>query len=435
MSSFLTRTAVAGLMTLLACDAIAFSATHYALELEPDFEGRSLEARARITLQAGTEPASVLTLSSRRLQITSARWGRDVLELEKTAGGWSAPLTRAQARASQAVLEVSYKAGPSPGLVFGKDHVYTAFHTCHWLPCLESDLSRASIEIRLVLPAGFRSVASGRRLPSTNPGKRPDPHSWHQPSPYPLYTLGFAAGRFIEVMDTADPRLRYLGLAQDPQILRTKFRDSARMLAWFEDKAGSPLPHPVYTQVLVPGAVAQEASSFSLIGARYLDPILDNPQEDWIIAHEMAHQWWGNQITCASWSELWLNEAIAVFMTAAWKQHRWGEAAYRRELGLFEKSWQAATEAGFDKPLSWTGSYPSLRIKRAIHYSKGALFFHALREALGETVFWQGLRHFSTTQLGKTVRARDLQVAMEAKAGRSLQPLFEAWVYPERPAP
>lgn len=211
--------------------------------------------------------------------------------------------------------------------------------------------------------------------------------------------------------------------------LHAKFKDSARVLAFFEEKAGLPLPHPVYTQVLVPGGVAQEASSFSLIGKRMLDPILEEPQEDWVIVHEMAHQWWGNLITCAAWNEFWLNEGIAVFMTAVWKQQRWGEAAYQRELDLARKRWQLAKEAGFDKPLSWRGDYPSLSIMRAIHYSKGALFMNALRDEIGEHAFWDGFRRYSRVNAGRSVTANDLETAMEASAGRSLKTLFNAWVH------
>ncbi len=427
-------------LTVLAVNAQTFTGQHYELELRPDFEARVLDGKARIHLlaatgqdatgqaatgQADTAPASTLELLSPRLHIRHARLEGEDLPLEKTAGGWRVPLNAKQAQAAAFWLEIDYRASAGPGLEFGKHYVMTAFHTCRWMPCVGSDLSRASVAMSLDLPAGYRSVASGQRLAETSPG-RP---LWRQNQAYPLYTLGFAAGRFTELMDSVNPQLRYLGVNQDQAALAKKFKDSARMLDFFEDKAGMPLPHPIYTQVLVPGGAAQEASSFSLIGTRMLDPILEDPQEDWVIAHEMAHQWWGNLITCATWDELWLNEGVTVFMTAAWKQHRWGDAAYQRELVLLRQRWQDAKDIGFDKPLSWTGEYPSLKIKRAIHYSKGALFLNTLRDELGEQTFWDGLRRYSREHAGRSVVAGDLQAAMEKSAGRSLQALFDAWVY------
>jgi aminopeptidase N len=175
--------------------------------------------------------------------------------------------------------------------------------------------------------------------------------------------------------------------------------------------------------------VAQEVSRHAVIGKAMLDPILATPDEDWVIAHELAHQWWGNLITCADWNEFWLNEGITSFMTAAWKQQRWGEAAYQRELDLAGKRWERAKQAGYDKPLSWTGDYPSLGIKRAIHYSKGMLFMHALRQEMGEPAFWAGFKRYTQANVGRSVTAADLQQAMEAEAGRSLRVQFAAWVY------
>lgn len=62
-----------------------------------------------------------------------------------------------------------------------------------------------------------------------------------------------------------------------------------------------------------------------------MTPVLADPTDDWVIVHELAHQWWGNLISCATWQDFWLNEGITTFMTAAWKEHRFGRAAYDAE--------------------------------------------------------------------------------------------------------
>src|SRR6185436_12191835 len=109
-------------------------------------------------------------------------------------------------------------------------------------------------------------------------------------------------------------------------------------------------------------------------GTEEVAPILKDPHEDWAIAHELAHQWWGNSLTCADWSELWLNEGLTVFMVAAYKEARWGRADYERELALANKRWAAAKAQSFDVPLSWKGAYPSLKLKRAMAYAKSVVF-------------------------------------------------------------
>lgn len=393
--------------------AQGFSAERYELQLRPEVAAQVLFGRARIELRAGKMPSDFIDLPSPALQLLSVQVGDRPALAQRTPEGWRIALNERESQALMLSLELQYRAGASDGLVFGDELVYTAFHSCRWMPCAGPDLSRAAVGIELTLPPNWTSV-------STRQGAA---------QPYPLYTAGFAAGRFHAFVDAAEPRLRYLVQGDSEDRARAKFRDSARMLAFFEDKAGVPLPQPSYTQVLLPGSAAQEASSFALIGHRMLDPIAADPKEDWVIAHELAHQWWGNLITCASWHELWLSEGLVTFMTAAWKQERWGEAEYRREMTLARERWQRARDAGFDRPLSWAGDYPSLGFRRAIHYSKGALFFDALRRELGDAAFWDGLRRYTRAQFGRSVTARDLQASFEAAAGPSLQPLFDAWVY------
>ena len=122
-------------------------------------------------------------------------------------------------------------------------------------------------------------------------------------------------------------------------------------------------------------------------------------------------------------------------MVAAYKEKRWGRAAYAREMDLARERYQRAVDAGFDVPLTFEGSYPTLGIKRAIVYSKGALFMDALRREIGEKAFWSGLRAYTRAgvRAAGSVESCDFQEAMEASAGRSLAGLFETWVYGPHP--
>jgi aminopeptidase N len=149
-----------------------------------------------------------------------------------------------------------------------------------------------------------------------------------------------------------------------------------------------------------------------------------------VIVHELAHQWWGNLVTADGLEHFWLHEGVVVFMTAAWKEHRFGKAAYEAELDLARKRLARAREIGFDKPLAFPGPYPSLAARRAVQYSKGALFLDHLRRLLGERSFWAGLKLFTRTHAGGVVNGRDFQRAFEKASGRDLDAVFEEWVDP-----
>lgn len=211
--------------------------------------------------------------------------------------------------------------------------------------------------------------------------------------------------------------------------LRRSFAPTADMVEFFERKAGVDIPQRRYAQMLVPGSVAQEAVNLSLIGADLVNAMRADPQEDWVIAHELAHQWWGNAITCADLSQFWLNEGITVFMVAAWKEYRWGHDAYERELQLHRQRVEWAKAGGVDRKLTSRESYPSLPLRRAIHYSKGALFMDRLRQDLGDELFWRAFKRYTRTYLGKTVTSQDLQRSFEQTSRRDLSSLFDQWVY------
>jgi len=213
-----------------------------------------------------------------------------------------------------------------------------------------------------------------------------------------------------------------------PEQVRTMFADTARMVEFYQSKAGMPLPEGRYTQILVDKSGDQEDASLSMIERKSVEPRLADPQADGLIAHELAHQWWGNLVTCADWSELWLNEGMAGFMTAAYKEQRWGRAAYDHEIAVAQKAWDNAKAADLDRPLSWSGRYPSLRDKRRIAYGKSMVFLDKLRSELGEDSFWRGVRFYTQANAGHSVTAADLKAAFEAASGRDLALFFRDWV-------
>jgi aminopeptidase N len=188
-----------------------------------------------------------------------------------------------------------------------------------------------------------------------------------------------------------------------------------------------PIPRG-YWQLITAEPEAQEGAGFSLLGASVL-PSAADPQEDWAPVHELAHQWWGNLVTCESWRDFWLNEGLATFMTAAWKEHRWGRAAYDREMDLARRRLEAARAKGYDKPLAWSGTYPSLGLRRAVQYSKGALFLDALRARLGDDAFWRAVRLYTRRHAGGTAVSADLQAAVGAVAPGRADDLFRDWVF------
>lgn len=327
-------------------------------------------------------------------------------------------------------LIVNFHGSPIKGLVWGASYVYTNYDPCTWMICFEEPGVRAKFEIQLKVPEDMKIISNGNLVSVSGGSGGLRSEVWEESRSYASYLYGFAVGHFERVTQKLGSfELEYLGSSDNQDELKKKFKDTERIVRFFEEKSGVQIPLKKYTQVLIPGDEAQEKNGFSVLGKSFVDPILSDPTEDWAIVHELAHQWWGNLLTCKSWDHFWLNEGFVVFMTAAYKQVQWGQAAYDREMELAKKRYQRAIDAKFDVPLTFGGTYPSLGIKRAIVYSKGALFLDALREDVGEKAFWKGLKEYTLQNQLSSVESKDFQKAMEKSAEKSLSKIFERWVY------
>jgi len=412
-----------------------FDVTHYALALTPDIQNRTLSGREVITLRATKDRLRSLIFSGSALSIDSATLDGVPVVVETGEETLSIRLAEPLARGRAVRLELTYHGRPARGLSGSATSLYTSYFACDWMICAQETFGdKAAFSLALKVPAGIDTLSVGRRVARIRTSDGREIHRWTEPRPYSAYLFGFAVGRFARVEERVDARVRaarlvYLSDVADEGELRQRFAETGGIVRFFADKAGAPLPVAAYSQLLVEGREAQEAASYSVLGVEALPTRADEPSQDWAIAHELAHQWWGNLVTSATLKDFWLNEGVTTFMTAAWKEHRYGPAAYEAELAVARGRLEKARAAGFDKPLAWEGRYPNLGTRRAIQYSKGALFMDHLRTTLGEEAFWAGLRRYTRAHAGKTVTSLDLEKAMEAASGRDLRPVFLEWVF------
>lgn len=412
-----------------------FEVAAYALELAPNIQARSVEGRETITLKATVDGVRRLAFSPNALKIDLATINGVAVGHTMESDALVIDLPDPLERGRDVKLVLTYHGRPARGFSGSATTLYTSYFACDWMICQQKEFGRKSaFTIDLRVPAGMASLSVGSMV-----ARRPGPaggevHTWTAPRPYSAYLFGFAIGpfaRFSERIGTR--RLSFLSATSDVAELRRRFAETREMVTFLSKKAGLPLPVNDYSQVLVPGDEAQEAATYSVLGAAALPSAPGNPFQDWAIVHELAHQWWGNLVTCSTLREFWLNEGITAFMTAAWKEHRYGRTAYEAELEVARSRLAKAQLRNFDRPLAWDGAYPDLGTRRAIQYSKGALFMAQLRTTLGDAAFWAGLRKYTRSHAGGSVTSLDLQRAMQAASGRDLQPLFREWVFGDVP--
>lgn len=314
-----------------------------------------------------------------------------------------------------------------------------------WFPAHDSPNERLTTEIIVAAPAGYTVVSNGRLVsePSDTPGRDGlKTWRWLQDKDHVTYLVTLVVGKF-DVVDVAPPNSDiplpvYVPEGKGPLVKQT-FDNTARMLELFERRFDEPYPWDKYANLVVWnfGAGGMEnTSASSLYDTAVLDAIaLNDSDMDGLNSHELAHQWFGDLITCKTWEHIWLNEGWATYSTSLWLEERDGyQNGYLRNLygamrGLADRDQldpnSTATRPGMVSPVY---AHPWEVFRRTSNpYPKGAATLHMLRSILGEELFFEGVREYVDRYKFKTVETDDFRKVLEEVSGLSLEHFFTQW--------
>jgi aminopeptidase N len=196
------------------------------------------------------------------------------------------------------------------------------------------------------------------------------------------------------------------------------------------------------------------AAGLTLLPESYAQGLVKQPEDLWLLADELAHQWYGIGIATKDWSDLWLSKGITAFLADSFLGQRVGKAAYERELQHSRQMYDQLRKEGKDRPLSNSDWTTHDEADGEIPEYKGAWFSYLVNQLMGDGTFWNGLRLYTGDQWGKAASSEDLQKAFDAvdtgnvstdkKSGSSgrrggrksakntakpLDTLFDMWVY------
>ena len=317
--------------------------------------------------------------------------------------------------------------------------------------------------LRIVLPEGFDCVASGdprgsdqvtlRDLLSLTNGR-----TFVFTAANPLRYFAVIVSRFVHVADdtlllppdierpkdaggvrvSVDANPRQLGNA------RTLLGDTKSIMAFYAGLLGD-VPYSSLSVALVehelPGG--HSPAYFAVLNspvpsARTTwrgDPASFPGFQEFFVAHELAHQWWGHAVGWRNYHDQWLSEGLAQYFAALYAQHVRGDRAFERMLRQFRRWAVAESDEG---PVSLGSRLGHLRreprVFRALVYNKGAAVLHMLRRLVGDEHFFGALRRFYRDQKFQKAGTLDLRAAFEVESGRSLERFFDRWIYnPELP--
>ncbi len=288
-----------------------------------------------------------------------------------------------------------------------------------WFPCNDHPGSKASYRITVTTDSPYRVVANGSLLAHTVHGSQT---TWiyDQPEPMATYLASVQIGQYEPVTVAKKPVRQQAALPQrHRQRFATRFRRQAEMMSVFEKRFG-PFPYPQYTVVVTDDdlEIPIEAQTMSIFGA----DILGDDGDERLIAHELAHQWFGNSLTADAWQHIWLHEGFACYAEWLWSEESGGPSAARLAVRHHERL------AALAQNLVIADPGPRLMFDDRL-YKRGALTLHALRGTLGDNVFFALLRDWVATHRHGSVNTALFVAHAERYAAQSLRPLFTNWLY------
>jgi aminopeptidase N len=420
---------------------------HLKLDVTPNFRTRTVSGTATLTFKPIAKALKTLRLDQVDLNIhqvtgSHAIEGYDVTD-DALVVTFSVPIPAEET----ASVNVKYDAEPKKGLYFRTrelgyaaedEHVWTQGETHearHWYPSFDYPNERFTSEVISHVPKAMTVLSNGTELLSEVDASGMRTSHWKQSKPHVNYLIALVAGPMKKVsgMYKEIP----LGLYTQPSDIgeaQNTWSDLEEMMDFFEKEIGVPYPWDQYNQVTIydPHFGGMENTTLTTLTTN----TLHRPEQTenlrssrGLIAHELAHQWFGDYVTCKDWSHIWLNEGFATYYDALHQRFVDGEEVFlytmlrRSDSITGRKDRIPMVQRAYKNPNSQF-SYRA--------YAKGSWILHMLRSQLGEDLYRVCIKTYLERHGLKSVVTEDLNRILEELSGRSFDPFFDQWVYHAR---
>jgi aminopeptidase N len=335
----------------------------------------------------------------------------------------------------------------NPQLFYVSTYGENGLHA-NWLPIYNDTNDKFSSEMIVTVPSPYAVISNGKLVATTNHSNGLRVYHWLQTQPHPNYLISIYVGDY----EKGDLPSAFGNIPLSYWVPRGTlkegayaFRNTTAMVEFFSNKFSYKYPWDKYDQIAVPDYAIGAMEHTGVTGHRAsvlrdesapLDfgPTIDDYTTDWTaestISHELAHHWFGDNLTCRNLSYIWLNESFASYLMMLWDEESLSKDQLLFDVQLAKKHYfEYVRTQHIIRPLEYHYFDDANTIYNEQHtYLKGAVVLHMLRQVLGDEAFFRALSFYLHKHEFANVESNDLKIAIEETAGENLDWFFEQWI-------
>jgi aminopeptidase N len=406
------------------------------IKISPSEVMNKIKGQATLQVKSNNSSLSTLSLDLVGLTVDSCKVEGQPAGFTRVADKLNINLGKSFSFGQSFIAQIFYKGYPTAGFYiatnkYGAPIYYTysePYRSRHWFPCFDQPFDKALCEVVCTVPSSNEVISNGNLIKVTQNADNTVTYHWQENYPIATYLVSLAVADYALIQDLlevgpSEIPFYYWVYPQDSAKACSDFKNTPGIVEYFSELFG---PYPFQSEKL---SIAQAGLTGAMEHQTCVSwglPIEGNSSHEWVVAHEVAHHWWGNLVTCASFGDIWLKEGFAVYCEALWKEHSLG--ADRMAGHMIGLEWHVVNDSAGS--VSYPIYNPPGQYLFGIGvYRKGAWVMHMLRYVLGDQKFFAGLRNYASAHAYSTATSEEFKQAMEEASGQDLDWFFNQWVY------
>ena len=422
-----------------------YDAKHYRIALTFDLDKKYFEGENKITLTPLRDDFKECLLDAEELVVAAVTNSENMpLQFTQTDKLITVHLSKAYEYGETLTFTVKYHAtNPKVGLFFDEESpanpvmvstVSWPDRAHHWFPCYDFPHDKVTDEMIITVKNKYKVLSNGK-LVSVKEDKKngTKTYHWSQELPHSTYLFMLAIGPFAVIEDSLGSLpVTYWVYEKDVEDAKWIFKKTPHIIDYFNSLFGYQYPWAQYAQVTSPrmGGGAENTTA-TVLGQGVIHDRRAEQDFSWerIIAHEVAHQWWGDLITLRTWSQTWLNESFGTYSDYLYTRHDKGEDEGAYDLLRKKNQYLQEAHQRYIRPIVFD-RYNRPQDNFDSHtYPKGAAVLHMLRFVIGDIPFFRTLKHFLHKHEFQAVDTHDFMTAIKDVTGQNLDWFFEQFIF------